>query len=496
MSNPPTAYLARDEVGKGVSLVRGTEALQSLRGWKVISAGASTPTFSTSEIVVEGKGNGGKEPPLRPAVMFDVAGNRRLQPLGLLTNQKGPISHYRINDDLPAGEFDRALYVDFAQRGCTDVILPGHGIFLGVPSNDPSCSYRKNAPTPLDEGTAVLSDFLGKPGKPVPSLFHVSKNGESRLWTWDKKKQSLRDEDLAATFPGFEPPSGGLVEIQAVDVDGDGKVDLYVGGRVFLNGSPDNHVLRGIAESDPVRFLDRNGDGCPDAVVLDRAACVLRIFDGPDFEHETRVSVGAGESSCNSMTLATIDADMDGREDVVLGAPGAGNAGMVRLFLLKDSVTKEVRQKWPVTGRIHSMATGDLDPNRDGAPDLLVAMNRGLAVLQNETPGFSFLVEPVFVDPDDAGAVTATPHQGRLMRATPQCRPEVIMTRVIDGGSNSRSQGSYATRFGTLYPCPHDVELILPEGRLTAVVEPGGKVRIGNKEPCDCGKYLAPTPSP
>ncbi len=147
--------------------------------------------------------------------------------------------------------------------------------------------------------------------------------------------------------------AGDAAELQAVDVDGDGKLDLFAscpqGDKVFINKGTGFEELAGLASaSRAAAWADFDGDGRVDLASLsDKGLKLYFQKEAGKFTAEEVKLVGKIETG--SPTLTVIDIGGDGNADMVVGArtfpvvlrnkDGKGNFETVKLrnpWLEKD----------------------------------------------------------------------------------------------------------------------------------------------------------------
>ena len=182
-------------------------------------------------------------------------------------------------------------------------------------------------------------------------------------------------------FPVCNPlPTQSATIIVAADLDGDGRIDLFVphrdGGQslIFWNDGTGTFTAPpakiGPAQSS-IRAAsagDLNGDGVPDLVVGDEKAGTFIYYGTLKRTFTEPVELGPRGSAPYAIAIA--DMDRDGRPDIVVGnfeAPGSvfwnQGGGARRTF-------REIH--WgDGKGAVYGVAIGDLDG--DGWPDIVAA---------------------------------------------------------------------------------------------------------------------------
>jgi hypothetical protein len=276
---------------------------------------------------------------------------------------------------------------------------------------------------------------------------------------------------------------------QAVDFDADGWIDFYVGSHLFRNNgdltfTAVQHDLRmfddmgGVGYFDEgVRFLDWNNDGRLD-VILHNPTLGPRLleFDGNRF-HWRKVFDPQDPTGYyqESYGMNVYDINGDGLEDVVLAGGLPGNT-----VVMKNTGSGFVRETTSIDSwQGDAVAFGDIDC--DGRIDLY---NRRATMVGPDTGSAGYVLNASPIRPggtivvDVVGDGGERNQAGRVVMVTPMNRPDVIYTRIVDGGSGFTSRNQYPLVIALPFEEPHLVRASFDSGTVEALVLPGERVRI------------------
>lgn len=236
--------------------------------------------------------------------------------------------------------------------------------------NQPSFELRRDSQIPFTENIVAQGDFNGD-GK--PDLVFGSGTLLSQLGNGDGS--------FGAPFiAGYLPLAGdSLVEISAVDINNDGKLDLIGVGvegtaYIFLGDGTGHFAytlqLSTAAYAESITAGDFNGDGLPDLAVGDIKGGVELFLNqgGFHFLYTRTIPVGTGVNP-QIVRLRAAQVDGTGADDLV-----------VLTFQSAYVLWAQGNLAFQLTQLASYQATADLnvgDLNQDGRADILVSYNCG-----------------------------------------------------------------------------------------------------------------------
>jgi hypothetical protein len=284
---------------------------------------------------------------------------------------------------------------------------------------------------------------------------------------------------------------------QALDFNNDGLIDLCAGSHLFINtgikdGIP-HFVDRSAALGLPVfgeeglKFIDAFNDGFLDVVLLDpnNGPSLYRFADG---RFVGQPGAFPADTYRDAFGVNAYDINNDGLEDIVIvggsdcdpkiflnTGSGFERVSPRRRFSTLDKSGDPFRQLCGGNG-----AVGFGDINHDGKIDIFYSTYVGTASFINNTSSGNsvFLV-------DLLGPNGEHNQQGRIVRMSPQSRPDVVFTRVVDSGSGYLSQNQYPLLIASPYSEQHAVTVSLPQHfnsdkviTIKFTISPGQQARV------------------
>lgn len=276
---------------------------------------------------------------------------------------------------------------------------------------------------------------------------------------------------------------------QALDFNGDGWIDFYVGSHLFINnganglqeGVPTFTDLRDasglpLAFDEGIKFTDWNNDGYLDLIIHHpTTGPVLYQFDGAKFAQTEMIP---SFSFSESYGLNVFDMNNDGREDIIVSG-GTNLAGIPdpTVVWLNNGTGFERSNTTPMDAWGQgTISFGDI--SSAGKLDTLKLQvdspGHGLAYFRNATP----IATNSFLKIEMVGSDGEQNQQGRIVKIYPQKHPHVTFTRFVDSGSGYLTQSPYEIFVGTPYQEPHRVDAYFAGEVVTFTVNPGEKKRV------------------
>jgi hypothetical protein len=384
---------------------------------------------------------------------------------GTFTEVQNPFKDSKGNPIVLQGRAETIVVADFNNDGFLDLFIP----FYTYNSTDPDpegppgaiCQNSPQSYLLINDGTGHFTDVADAAGV------------------------SLRN---------LRSPVEGA---QALDFNNDGLIDLYGGSHLFINTGITNgipHFVDVAAEfglplfgDEGVKFIDAYNDGFLDLVLL-HSEQGPSLFKFERFQFVRQPNAFPADSYSGAFGLNAYDINNDGLDDIVIvggkicdpkiflntGSGFVRVSPQSRFFTLDKS--GDPFKKLCIANE--NVEFGDI--NQDGKIDILYpTYYETYSFINNtKTSNPSFLIELL-------GPNGEHNQQGRVVRMSPQSRPDVIFTRVVDSGSGYHAQNQYPLLIASPYNEKHVVALSLPQSfnsnklaNISFTISPGQRARV------------------
>jgi hypothetical protein len=221
-------------------------------------------------------------------------------------------------------------------------------------------------------GTTAAADFNGD-GKPDLAIGEILGNGHGPF--------TYKVELLLNNGAGFGQATSIQLQVDgtdpvAADFNGDGKMDLAVGGAgvAILLGNGDGtfqpEVDYGSGMTGPVAVADFNNDGRIDVLGIGRVGDLAVILGNGDGSFGLPLNSPVGNNS-QAIAMAVADFNQDGKLDVAaLVVSGYPSQWQFEILLGKGDGTFSIGAGYSLETNTATIASGDL--NGDGIPDIVI----------------------------------------------------------------------------------------------------------------------------
>lgn len=323
-------------------------------------------------------GNGGSEPDTT-AIYQNVTSSN------LPNTLTGKSQKARVADIDNDGDFD--LIVAIQLEGNKILINEGNGVFADESERLPAQNY--------DSQDLAVADF-NRDGN--LDLFFVGNQNQTNEFYLNNGSGTF--SDLANRIP----VTGNSTSVEALDIDGEGSVDIMIGnlgqnvmlmnnGNAFFNNQTTQRLPQITDPTQDIEFGDITGDNLRDIVIGNESSNIVLVNTGSGFfSNQTTSRIPFINTIEETQDVNIVDVDGDGDRDLYFGNSGIQDESNPQdRLLINDGAgffTDVTTDRLPaITSDTFDAEFSDLD--EDGDFDLVVGNHQGgIRVLINNGDGF------------------------------------------------------------------------------------------------------------
>ena len=271
--------------------------------------------------------------------------------------------------------------------------------FLNV--NSPPLSWLSSNDLALGQ-PMIVGDFNGDG---IPDIAGAGSAGCTTGQCWSAEAGALLGDGSGNFIPAASTNMGSSFNVTSVtvgDFNGDGKLDLAVGGSIAGQVGPTYSINILLGNGDGTftskgsvatggafqtfAAADFNGDGIPDLAVVNTTADIVTILLGNGDGTFTASTAATSPTGSIPVAIAVADLNGDGIPDLAIGNdPQGGSSGSLTILLGNGDGTFTAAASPATPSGINAIAVADFEG--DGKEDIAVANGAVLTMLKGNGDG-------------------------------------------------------------------------------------------------------------